>query len=363
MSRASVAGAVAVLVAVAIGVGLLAASGPRERGTPTLDDRGPRGLAVLAQWLGPERVRAWARPIDHLDDDLRTFVIVAPTAAELTQGEVDVLRDWVHQGGTLVWLASRTLPQPALGRWLTVTGGHTLPLDGEPGLSDVGGATVRVDVPGGPFHDLTRLRVSAERTVEVSRDDAVPIAGQSLWWLKEGAGEVVIGAGPDLAENARLELYDNARLWRSLAARGPMAFDDFHHQAAAAPQTPLNLALTLAQLLVVGLAFIAAFGPRLGRPTPEGPARPRAAVEYVRAMAALTRRVADQAAVIDSVRAQARALVIERLGVASTLEWQELARIIAARAPDAEAPFTALGQARTLLEVSIQAARVERSLR
>jgi hypothetical protein len=363
VSRARVSLAIAVLVLVAIGIGLLASAGPRDKGTPTLDDRGPRGLGVLAAWLGPQRVRSWARPIDHLDRELRTFVIVAPTVAELTDAEVEVLQGWVKQGGTLVWLTSRTLPQPALGRWLPTSPGPTLPLDGDPGLGDVGGATVRVELNGGPFRDLHALRVSAERTVQLGRDDAVPVAGRSLWWLREGLGEVLVGAGPDLAENSRLELLDNAQLWRALAARGPMAFDDFHHQQAAAPRTPLTLALTLAQLVVVGLAFIAVFGSRLGPVSPSAPPQPRAAVEYVRAMAALTRRVADQRPLTQAVRAQARALLTERLGLAPTLDELELERTLAARAPDTLTPYRALKAGQSLLEVSVQAAKLERSLR
>ncbi len=360
-ARASVA--VAVLVLVAIGVGLLASAGPRDKGTPTLDDRGPRGVGVIGAWLGPERVRSWSRPIDHLDDELRTFVIVAPTVAELTPPEVAELKRWVGHGGTLVWLTSRTLPQPAMGTWLPTQPGPTLPLDGDPSLGDVGGATVAVEFRAGPFRELQRLRVSAERTVELGRDDAVPVAGRTLWWLREGLGEVLVGAGPDLAENARLELLDNAKLWSALAARGPMAFDDFHHQAAAAPQTPLTLALTRAQVLGVGRAFLVTFGPRLGPAAPATPARPRAAIEYVRAMAALTRRVGDQRPLIDAVRAQARASLTERLGLAPTLDEHELERALAVRTPDAVTAFRALNRGHTLLEVSIQAARLEDALR
>jgi hypothetical protein len=46
VTRASVASAVAV------GVGLLAPSGQRERGTSTLDDRSPWGLAALRGLIG-----------------------------------------------------------------------------------------------------------------------------------------------------------------------------------------------------------------------------------------------------------------------------------------------------------------------
>ncbi len=354
--------AVGVLVVLAIGVGLLAASPERDLGTPTLDNRGPRGAAVLGAWLGPLARRS-AVPLTQLDSTARTLVIAAPTMAEVSPAEVEALSRWVEGGGTLVYLASRTVPQPALHRWLELSSGALAPLSDEPGFDDVGGATATIRWKGGVLRDVSRLRVSAESTIELARPEAVPVsAPATLWYLPVGAGEVYVAAGPDLIENARLELLDNATFWRQVAARGPLVFDDYHHLASAVPPTPLTLSATLAQLLVVGLAFVATFGPRLGPARPEPARSQRSATEYIEAMARLTERVRDDAELIAAFQRQARELAYERLGVARTFEWPEAARAVAARQPDAGAAFDALGRATTLLEAAQRGADVERAI-
>jgi hypothetical protein len=110
-----------------------------------------------------------------------------------------------------------------------------------------------------------------------------------LWWRALGKGEMWIGAGTELAENARLELDDNLAFWAALAARGPLAFDESHHAALPAPALSANLKACLAQLLFCALAFVLAFGARLGPPRPTPQVRHRSTLEYVASMAALAR--------------------------------------------------------------------------
>src|SRR5581483_657884 len=110
-----------------------------------------------------------------------------------------------------------------------------------------------------------------------------------LWWQQRGKGEVWLAAGPDLAESARLELDDNLAFWSAIAARGPVAFDEFHQAPKPAPPLTANLWGSLGQLLFCALVFVLAFGARLGpaRPTPQE--RHRSSLEYVTSMAALAR--------------------------------------------------------------------------
>jgi hypothetical protein len=72
------------------------------------------------------------------------------------------------------------------------------------------------------------LRVSADKTLVVVDGEAVTDRGV-LWTRRIGEGRVWLSAGADLAENARLELADNARFWSQLPS--PIAFDETHHRA------------------------------------------------------------------------------------------------------------------------------------
>jgi len=109
-------------------------------------------------------------------------------------------------------------------------------------LADAGGTTVDVWLAAGPLRGLSALRVSQDRGLRMNHDDAVPLAGLggavAVWRWPLGTGEVYVLAGADLAENRRLELLDNLRFWDALAARGPLLFDEYHHQLA--PPPPLS---------------------------------------------------------------------------------------------------------------------------
>ena len=196
---------------------------------PSIENKGPRGLGVLAAWLreGGGTVIGHEAPLTQLPPEVRVVVIAAPAAQELMADEVEALKGFVSRGGTLVYLVARAFPQPVLNEWLGVTSGPVAPLVTEPGLEDVGGTTVSVTFAAGLVEGAKRFRLSADSTVSVLDERAVPVTSDhALWWLRHGAGEVWLAAGPDLAENARLELADNALFWGHLATRGAIAFDD-----------------------------------------------------------------------------------------------------------------------------------------
>ncbi len=254
---------------------LLATFAAQEPGsgapTPSSTNRGPRGLAVLAAWLA--ETGAEALP------SAGTVVLAAPSPAEVTAERVEELRAFVEGGGTLVYLVPRDTPQPALNAWLGVRPGGLLPLNNEAG--DVGGSTVRVTgVPG-----VQTLRLSADRAFEV---DGAQMAAEhgALWRLDVGTGQVWISAGADLAENARLELADNARFWRQLPA--PVSFDEAHFTARVV--MPVNLVATFAQLVFLALLVLWARGVRLGPPRDALPVVTTSAFDQVRAMARMLER-------------------------------------------------------------------------
>lgn len=246
---------------------------------PTVDNRGPRGLAVLATWLGESGREV--RVIDgEIPREVKTVVLAAPSADEFSEAEVEPLRRFVEAGGTLVYLVPRQAPQAALNRWLGVATGALAPLNDEPGVTDVGGSTVTVSGVAG----IHTLRVSAERTLDVQ--DAVQVAEHGVLWTRElGDGRVWLSAGADLAENARLELADNARFWSRLPA--PIAFNERHQRVSRA--LPINFAVTALQLLLLAGLFLWARGRRLGPPRDPLVTAHVSTMDYVRALANLLR--------------------------------------------------------------------------
>lgn len=351
-----------VLLALALGAALAARGDGSDLGVPSLDDRGPRGLAVLGAWLAAEGTVLRAQePLTRLPEGAASLVIAAPARAELDQAEVDAVRRFATAGGTVVYLASRTgAAQPALHRWLGLEWTEAAPPLDEPGVADVLGTTVQVTVPGGLLAGAARLRLAAERQVRLTPEGAVPVTERgAVWWWPVGAGEVWVAAGPELAENARLELLDNALPWAALARRGPVLFDEYHHDRAAAPRAPLTVGATAAQLGLLALLFVLVFGARLGPAREAPPPTHRSALEYVRALARVTAQARVDPELVEVLRARTRALAWERLGVPRALDWGEAARLVAARLPGAGADFVALGQPGTFLSASVHAARVE----
>jgi hypothetical protein len=359
----------ALLVVVALAAGLAANGSSPSSSVPSIDNRGPRGLAVLASWLRHRQTVLQSNaPLTSLPPGLASVVVAAPSAGELSAEEVDHLRTFVQQGGTLVYLAARDgPPQPALHRWLTLQWAAPAPPTDEPGLADVAGSTAQVTIAAGLFTGSSRLRLRAERTLALERADAVPMTNPpTVWWLEQGRGEVWVAAGPDLAENARLELLDNALPWAHLATRGPVLFDEFHHLRAAVAPTPVNLSATVAQLGVMALLFMLVFGSRLGPARPEPRPLHRSALEYVRALARMTAAAHVDDELIEVLRARVRALAHQRLGVSTELAWPEAVLLVETRQPGLGAHLEALDPAQlrapSFLEASQQAAHFERAL-
>jgi hypothetical protein len=354
-----------VLLALALGVGL--AAGPYRGGSerPSVENAGPRGLAVLAAWLratGTD-VRVGERALTEIPGDVRTVVIPAPVAAEVTAAEVEALERFVTGGGTLVALLPRGGGQPALKRWLKARTGGVAPLDDVPGVADPGGSTVVVKLKAGALAHASALRLSAEAMVSLDREDAVPVTEPpALWWWRRGEGEVWVAAGADLAENARLELLDNAAFWAALGARGPVWIDEWHHRPPAGAPLPVPLVAAVLQGVLVALVFVASAGSRLGPPRGEPKRVHRSKAEYVDAMAALLARAGVDAELVEALRARLRRTLHDALGIAPAVPWDDAARLAAQRTEVDAAQVRAVASATDFLEASRRVAEVERVL-
>lgn len=315
----------AVLVLLSIVASVAAQEPGSESPLPSITNNGPRGLGALATWLRESGVRVIAHdaPLTQLPPETRVVVIAAPSGGELRDDEVQSLSRFVEGGGTLVYLMPRAAPQPSINEWLWVQAGPVAPLVTEPGLEDVGGTSVQVTFAAGLLAGAKRLRLSADRTLTSSDEHAVPVTSDgAVWWMKRGSGEVWVAAGPDLAENARLELADNALFWAHLAQRGPVAFDEFHLHGGATV-VPVNLLVTGLQLGFLAMLFLWARATRLGPARDEPASWHRSSLEYVKAMAALTRNAGVEAELVVSLRTEFRKRLRDDFGIPLEWSWDE----------------------------------------
>lgn len=344
------------LLGAALIFGLAAGTGPGDDSPlPSIHNPGPRGAKVLATWLGAPAVMATAQ----VPAGTEVLVLADPGVRFLMPDEVAALRGFVEAGGTLVYLAPRPVKaQPAMAQALGLADAPPLP-SAKDSFGDADGAAVVVTGAHPLLAGVRALRVSADTTVTV--EDGEPLAGKTLWKKALGSGEVLIAAGADLIENRRLDLADNAQLWANLAQR-KLAFDEHHLAPAPSPPLTANLWAMLAQLIVLGLLFVAARAPRLGPPRPSVPRAHRSSLEYVRSIAGLMERAGVDGELKEALRARLRRLMHERLGIPLALSAAEASRALAAHtgvAPNAFAELDARILGTGFAEAAAEAARLE----
>ncbi|NBD13561.1 DUF4350 domain-containing protein [Corallococcus silvisoli] len=339
MKNARVAVVLGLMIAVALAVGLASHEAVPDSPVPSITNPGPLGLKALFVYLRERGrdVSAQESSLESLPQGTRTLVIAAPQAQPVTKEEISALERFVQGGGTLVYLSPHGLGahQPGMEEWLRLASG-ALPGANHQGLAsewvDPAGVTVDVWLPAGALRGLSLLRVARDRSLRMERADAVPLAGLGaagvLWHWSLGQGEVYVVAGPDLAENRRLELLDNLRFWDALAARGPLRFDEFHHAAVTRPPLSQGLWVFIAQGLAVGLVYVVSRGTRFGAPRPLRVERHRSSREYVRSLGWLMRRAKVEAELLPELDTALRRLMQERLGIAPSLPDAEAARLL-----------------------------------
>jgi hypothetical protein len=194
------------------------------------------------------------------------------------------------------------------------------------------------------------LRVSADDGLESGLGELLPLAGAGrtafALAMPVEAGEIVVLAGTDLAENRRVALGDNLRFWTNLAARGRVYFDEFHHVEAERTGRSLLAALgpTAAQLLLVGLILTLAAGRRLGRPRPVTVARRRSQSEYLEQLSRLYGAAAVDAELCGELYRSLRHRLFERLAIGTTLDDFEAGRRLEQRTGVSAGRYAALAR-------------------
>lgn len=358
-----------IVLAALVVLSLVASLAAQEPGSdspvPSIKNPGPRGLAALATWLQESGVPVISHdaPFTQLPAEARVVVIAAPAGAEVREDEVSALTRFVEGGGTLIYLVARQTPQPVLNEWLQVRAGPVAPLVTESGLEDVGGTTVGVTFAAGLLQGARQLRLSADRTLKVDDEHAVPVTSDgAMWWLRRGEGEIWLAAGPDLAENARLELADNALFWSHLAGKGPVVFDEFH-QHLSASRVPINLLVTALQLTFLALLFLWARATRLG-PAREAPASwHRSSLEYVKAMGALTRNARVEGELVEALKADFRKFLRDVASVPLAWSWEDADAELARRQSLPEGALVNASRHQGFVALSQALAKLEHELR
>ncbi|MBM4782333.1 MAG: DUF4350 domain-containing protein [Archangiaceae bacterium] len=351
-----------VLLLLALAVGLAGGGDAPTSVRPTVNNSGPHGLKVLHTWL-KERgadIRVGEGPLGQAPANVATIVIAAPVATPFTDEDVQALRTRLEAGATVVLMVARDTRKQVFRPLInlkTIAGASIAPVP-----FDGAGATLEVALPIGPLRNVKSLRVSIDPSLEALDPDAISLTiPEALWARRIGKGTLFVSAGPDLAENARLGLADNARFWANLAAAGPMYFDESHHVARTLQAPTVNLWAPGLQFLFAAAIFVVGRGTRLGRPRAEPPPALRSSTEYVEAMARLTQRAKLEPELIEALRRQLRLTLQERLGIPLELPDAERAREIQIpnfSADDAQALFTETD----FLSLSKRLARLEDAL-
>jgi hypothetical protein len=353
----------ALLLTAALLLGLATGGGtPDDSPTPSIANPGPKGAKVLHTWLTERgaQVQTLTEPLTKLPAGLDVVVLAAPIDRQVTGEEVRALEQFVRQGGTLVYLSPRPARlQPRLKKWLGLAETSTaLPEVKDTTLGDLGGATIEVTSSSERLRGVKQLRVSADLALELDAPDATQAAGKALWVRPMGSGEVWIAAGADLIENRRLDLLDNLQLWANLPP-ARIAFDEFHHRAAAPPRWSANLWASFFQVIFIGLLFVAARARRLG-PARATPTRQhRSSLEYVASMGGLMRRAGVEGELKLALRDRLRRLMQERLGIPLALGADEASRLLATQTGIATDAWLQLDQRLVNPEADFVAAAAE----
>ncbi len=269
-------------------------TGEKGPGRPTTYSAGPHGYKALYLWLKElgVPVKRWERPMAGLERGLTVLAILQPELGP-DPGELEVIRKWVQQGGTLILSSA---PAGPFVSFFGIEGVFTTapmtrprhPYRLQPGPYASGDETLSRTSPYG-------FAASRPEVVFHASDRS----GGLIAVVSEGRGRVIAVADPFLFSNQSLRKGDHARLFLNLIAphlgHGTLAVDEYHHGFGRATSVMSHVSRSIIfcpflQLLVLCLFVWAAVCRRFGtaRPTREG--NDRSSMEYVRAMARLFHR-------------------------------------------------------------------------
>lgn len=285
-------------LAAALAAGVILVTPAAASGTASVDDRGPRGLAVWAAFLDAADhsvKRVDAAPADTDLDPDGTTVLIDP--GPLEQDDIDTLRELVADGGHLV--VGGDIDHADLAE-----------LAGSP--IEVGPSALALARPLAPAPEVHGVdAVTTGGTESITRAGAtLPLLGDGAGSVvaalaTPGSGRVVVLADATPLTNQLIEDADNAQFALDLAGSPdrPVRFVEAARaeQGEGLAALPNEWLWGFAGLVLAGLCLVAARARRLGPPQEEHRALPPPRRAYVDAMAAQLARAGDRDAAARAV--------------------------------------------------------------
>ena len=341
-------GVVVLLLASTIAAAVQQARAQIRQSAPPLSSfsTAPEGTAALWSWLD-ELGYTVSNEVDvgfAIPAGTRLVWLLEPTR-EITADDWMVLEHWVQQGGTLVlagegWTTAFALRHFDLGRSY---------LDDR--VVELTVQTPLLAAPAAPTPPTARaiayLRSSRADSIVLLAVDAGPV----MVAFPQGAGWMVVSAATFPFSNAGLKEPGNRELVLNLigmAGRsGGVWFDEWHHglrgrqQEVTGPEEWLRYTTAgNALLLGAGIVFLALLlrGRRFGRPVPLARSLVRRApLEYINAIANLTRRAGHRTAVLQRYHLWLKRELGKRYHLDPTVPDEEYVTRLAAYDPDLDA--------------------------
>jgi len=342
--------ALAVILVVAIGIGVLLSSRVEPAIAFDIDSTRPDGLGAVKVLLEQQGVQVRSAPGSALtdgeleSDDGSAVVMIAPSVA--SEDEIEALVERARAGATVVFGEQVVADDPVAFSAVddaTFLGGRTLP--DEPAFPvDPGNCDIDELADLGPID----AAFSAPMTDEPGQRCYEESGGANFVRRSEGAGSVVTISSPFLWVNARLQprkeeggepLANGATAVRLLGDRRTVTFIDPVPAADAViagdqdPVTllPLPVKLALAQLLGAFVLYVWWRSRRLGRPVTEQLPVEVAGSELTAAVGDLLRRRGNPQRAAATVRSDTRRVLGARLGMGADPSPVTLVEVVASR--------------------------------
>lgn len=269
-------------------------------------DTGPNGYRALYEVLRTAGVpvRRFEAALGTLDPSIRTLVVTSygfgefGTPRPLDEGDAEILRDFVRNGGRLVAIdgqfAGVSDAAPVVGSTVLAAGRSAIAVSNNAYTAGVSSVRGRIDWIF-PYNERRGLPLLANDH------------GIVAMWYRFGRGEVIAITAPALFSNEAIRNAGNLRFaYNVVANHGPAAFDEYVHGYADTATLwsvlpgPVHVAVWIA-VAIVALALIGANVPFAPPYLPE-PRDERTSSDYVRAVAELLRRSRSKPRDADVIR-------------------------------------------------------------
>ena len=323
----------AVVAVITLVVLVITATGPSSgpSRTGSVFDDGPGGAGALRRYIVAMGANAITLEGETFDPSGARVVLILGADEAITTADVDKLRAFVRDGGTVVLAAELGLLEGSLLRafgislvGLAAPGTHPL---ASPVFADPPARTFAIDrgaaLAPGNGADVLASDGRAPVIASVSLGRGVFIAAGSMWPF--------LGGGLAEADNARMVL----ALLRP-AIGGTIAFDEYHHGVHPSSDILVLVEQTwpgraLLFIAVVTFLYLILSGRRLGPPVPLVSRASRSSLDYIRGFAGLVRRSGRGEIARRRLRSDLHTGLARQLGLDPAMPFERVLNAVAAQ--------------------------------